>query len=69
MEENIRDDLAFRRDHPKYLHLILTVTFLHQMQRQRKHDPDFGDYIETTLEDIAITNELTCASVIPAKSR
>ena len=51
--------LAFRRDHPKYLNLILAVTFLHQMQRPRKHDIGMGeDYIETTLDDIAIANEL-----------
>ncbi len=52
------DRLAFRRDHPKYLNLILAVTFLHQMQRPRKHDAELGDYIETTLDDIAIANEL-----------
>lgn len=52
------DRLAFRRDHPKYLNLILAVTFLHQMQRARKHDLELGDYIETTLDDIAIANEL-----------
>jgi hypothetical protein len=52
------DRLAFRRDHPKYLNLILAVTFLHQMQRPRKHDTQLGDYIETTLDDIAIANEL-----------
>ncbi|MFA6270975.1 MAG: hypothetical protein WC657_07255, partial [Candidatus Paceibacterota bacterium] len=34
------------------------VTFLHQMQRPRKHDPELGDYIETSLDDIAIANEL-----------
>jgi hypothetical protein len=52
------DRLAFRRDHPKYLNLILAVTFLHQMQRPRKHDDEVGDYIETTLDDIAIANDL-----------
>lgn len=52
------DRLAFRRDHPKYLNLILAVTFLHQMQRPRKHDAELGEYIETTLDDIAIANEL-----------
>ncbi len=52
------DRLALRRDHPKYLNLILAVTFLHQMQRPRKHDPELGDYIESTLDDIAIANEL-----------
>ncbi|MGI8431967.1 MAG: hypothetical protein ACR2MW_06735, partial [Chthoniobacterales bacterium] len=52
------DRLALRRDHPKYLNLILAVTFLHQMQRPRTHDAELGDYIETTLDDIAIANEL-----------
>ena len=52
------DRLAFRRDHPKYLNLVLAVTFLHQMQRPRKHDAELGDYIETTLDDIAIANDL-----------
>ena len=50
--------LTQRRDHPKYLNLILVITFLHQLQRPVKHDPELGDYIETTLEDIAIANEL-----------
>lgn len=53
--------LALRRDHPKYLNLILAVTFLHQMQRPRRHDPELGDYIETSLDDIAIANELAHA--------
>jgi DNA primase catalytic core len=53
------DRLVFRRDHPKYLHLILAVTFLHQWQRPMKRDPVTGqDYIETTLGDIAIANDL-----------
>lgn len=52
------DRLAFRRDHPKYLNLILAVTFLYQMQRPKKHDAELGEYIETTLDDIAIANEL-----------
>jgi DNA primase catalytic core len=51
--------LLVRRDNPKYLHLILAVTFLHQMQRPVKKDELTGhDYIETTLEDIALANEL-----------
>lgn len=50
--------LLFRRDHPKYLQLILVVTFVHQMQRAVKHDEEIGDYIETTLDDIAIANDL-----------
>jgi len=52
------DRLAVRRDQPKYLNLILAVTFLHQMQRDVKHDELCGDYLETTLADIAIANEL-----------
>lgn len=53
------DRLAVRRDHPKYLNLILAVTFLHQCQRAVRHDPDSGvDFIETTLEDIALANKL-----------
>jgi DNA primase len=50
--------LPLRRDHPKYLNLILVVTFLYQHQRAVKHDAELGDYIETTLEDIAIANDL-----------
>jgi DNA primase catalytic core len=52
------EQLLVRRDHPKYLHLILAVTFLHQLQRPVKHDAVCGDYIETTLDDIAIANDL-----------
>ena len=55
------DRLAVRRDNPKYLTLILAVTFLYQMQRPVKHDPELGDYIETDLTDIAIANELAAA--------
>jgi len=56
------DRLAVRRDNPKYLNLILAVTFLHQMQRVEKHDAESGqDYIETTLGDIAIANQLAAA--------
>jgi DNA primase catalytic core len=52
------EQLLVRRDHPKYLHLILAVTFLHQLQRPIRHDPALGDYIETSLDDIAIANDL-----------
>jgi DNA primase len=55
------DRLLVRRDNPKYLHLILAVTFLHQLQRPARHDGEFGGYIETTLDDIAIANELATA--------
>jgi hypothetical protein len=51
--------LLVRRDNPKYLHLILAVSFLHQMQRPLKKDELTGkDYIETSLEDIALANKL-----------
>ncbi len=50
--------LTTRRDQPKYLNLILAVAFLHQMQRLVRHHPVLGDYIEATLDDIAIANEL-----------
>ena len=52
------EQLLVRRDHPKYLHLILAVTFLHQLQRPTRHDPALGDYIETSLDDVAIANDL-----------
>ena len=50
--------LTTRRDQPKYLNLILAVAFLHQMQRPVRHHPVLGDYIEATLDDIAIANDL-----------
>lgn len=50
--------LPLRRDYPKYLALILAVTLLHQHQRSVRHDAAIGDFIETTLEDIAVANAL-----------
>jgi hypothetical protein len=52
------DRLLVHRDNPKYLHLIVAVTFLYQLQRPVKNDPELGDYIETTLDDIAIAHDL-----------
>jgi hypothetical protein len=52
------DRLVMRRENPKYLHLILCVTFLYQMQRTVKEHPELGEYIETTLDDIAVANEI-----------
>lgn len=52
------EHLLVRRDHPKYLNLILAVTFLYQLQRPVHSDELLGDYIETTLDDIAIANDL-----------
>ena len=50
--------LQVRRDHPKYLQLILAGAFLHQMQRPLRQDPELGDYVEATLEDVALANGL-----------
>jgi DNA primase len=51
-----------RRDHMKYLTLIRAVALLHQYQRPRKTRLSRGktvEYIEVTLDDIGIANQLT----------
>ena len=53
-----------RRDFPKYLTLIRTLTLLHQHQRVVKtvqHDGNAVEYVEVTLEDIATANRLASA--------
>ena len=50
-----------RRDHEKYLTLIDAVTLLHQHQRPRGRHEVGGrviEYVEATLDDIALANEL-----------
>ena len=50
-----------RRDHMKYLTLIRSIALLHQYQRPRKtveHRGRAVEYIEVTLEDIAVANRL-----------
>jgi hypothetical protein len=48
-----------RRTNAHYLHFIEAVTFFHQYQRTPKIDQETGEqYIETTIEDIQIANEL-----------
>ena len=50
-----------RRDHQKYLTLIDTIALLHQHQREIKHVVHAGsaiEYIEATLDDIALANTL-----------
>lgn len=50
-----------RRDHVKYLTLIQTIALLHQHQRERKsvvHRGERIDYIEVTVDDIALANKL-----------
>ena len=51
-----------RRDHTKYLTLIRSVALLHQHQRPHKaiqHNGKRLEYIEVTLDDIAVANRLT----------
>ncbi len=56
------DRTRARRDHPKYLALIRTLTLLHQYQRPvQTAEDDHGravEYIEVTLDDIAAANRL-----------
>lgn len=50
-----------RRDHMKYLTLIRTIALLHQFQRPRKWVGEGAqrlEYIEATIDDIALANEL-----------
>ncbi len=50
-----------RRDHVKYLTLIETVALLHQHQRAVKtveHEGKLVEYIEVTLDDVAVANRL-----------
>lgn len=49
--------LRSRRDHKKYLRLIKSITFLFQYQRPIKHHEGI-EYIESTLEDITLANQL-----------
>lgn len=55
------DRILVRRENPKYLNIINTVAFLHQFQRpvkEIKKDNQVINYIEVTLEDIQIANEI-----------
>ena len=52
-----------RRDHMKYLCLILAVTLLHQYQRGVKRLPSGTEYIDATPEDVVIANELSNESL------
>ena len=57
------DKTRTRRDHLKYLALIRTVALLHQYQRPIKtaaHGDRQVEYIEVTLDDIAVANRLAC---------
>jgi PAS domain-containing protein len=53
--------LRARRDHMKYLNLILTITFLFQYQRPHltmDYDGEQEEYIEVILDDIEKANEI-----------
>ncbi|HEY1599919.1 MAG TPA: hypothetical protein VGG64_09975 [Pirellulales bacterium] len=55
------DKTRTRRDHVKYLTLIRAIALLHQHQRPVQtivHDDRQVEYIEVTLDDIAIANRL-----------
>jgi hypothetical protein len=57
------DKTRTRRDHLKYLTLIRAVALLHQHQRPVKttlHHDRLVEYIEVTLDDIAVANRLAC---------
>jgi hypothetical protein len=47
-----------RRDHEKYLGLIDAIALLHQHQRQAQTLPSGQPFLEVTLDDIALANEL-----------
>ncbi|MDJ0805995.1 MAG: CHC2 zinc finger domain-containing protein, partial [Gammaproteobacteria bacterium] len=57
----LSDKTRARRDHRKYLSLIRTIALLHQYQREVKRtyyrDREI-DYVEVTLDDIALANRL-----------
>jgi len=55
------DKTRTRRDHLKYLTLIRTIALLHQYQRPIQHTRHRGEeieYLEVTLDDIALANRL-----------
>jgi len=55
------DRTRTRRDHTKYLRLIESIALLHQYQREVKVSERHGktkEYLEATLEDIALANRL-----------
>jgi hypothetical protein len=57
----LADRTRMRRDHEKYLTLIDTIALLHQHQREVKvlaHGEQGLRYIEVTLADIALANQL-----------
>ena len=54
----IDDRTRTRRDHEKYLTLIDVIALLHQHTRVLHTAPDGLRYVEVTLDDIAVANQL-----------
>ncbi|VAW72518.1 DNA primase, phage associated, partial [hydrothermal vent metagenome] len=55
------DKTRTRRDHIKYLHLINSITFLHQYQRETRTAQRRGEtyrFIEVAIKDIEVANDL-----------
>ena len=52
------DRTRTRRDHEKYLTLIEAIALLHQYQRPLQRNGSKLDYIEVTLDDIAVANRI-----------
>ncbi len=72
------DQTRTRRDHKKYLTLIRAIAFLHQYQRPvkvLKHGDIPVKYVEATIDDIGVANELAhevlgrCLDELPPQSR
>jgi DNA primase len=68
----------YRRDHERYLTLIDAIALLHQHQRPRKRQllaDGSVEFIEATLDDIALANQLTAkalagsSNVLPPQTR
>ena len=59
-------DYVFKklRTNTHYITLIKAITYLHQYQRRVASDNKGNKYIETTLEDVALANELSKASIL-----
>lgn len=59
-------DYVFKklRTNTHYITLIKAITFLHQYQRPQYQGPDGTPCIETTLEDVALANELSKHSLL-----
>jgi hypothetical protein len=60
----LSDKTRMRRDHEKYLALIDAIALLHQVQREVRRETVHGaaiDYVEVSVADIALANELAHA--------